>query len=232
MKIVLTLFSLIGICNISFTQSFGLKFGVNIAKFQRNAVGLGNDIQQSKIGYQIGASYEYPLNDYFSITSGLSISEKGTKILRSFYFYPQTDGILISKTNLTYLEIPINLKINIYENDFKVYGIFGGYSGIGIVSKLKVSTKNVVPNNDVEKDAINLVVGTKKLNFGDLENDSKRIDLGLNIGAGFEINQFDFSLNYGLGLRNLITNSYILQNGDASVRNRVLSIIVCYRFGE
>ena len=62
----------------------------------------------------------------------------------------------------------------------------------------------------------------------DEENDDlKRLDFGLTMGAGVEISSIQIGLTYGLGLANI--SSYN-DNGN-KINNRVLGISVGYKFG-
>ena len=53
----------------------------------------------------------------------------------------------------------------------------------------------------------------------------KRLDMGLGFGAGVELGQIVFSLNYELGLANIIDSS------PEKLKNKVFQISLAYMFG-
>ena len=55
----------------------------------------------------------------------------------------------------------------------------------------------------------------------------KRLDYGLTMGVGVEINSIQIGITYGLGLANIST--YV--EYDSKINNRVLGISVGYFFG-
>lgn len=61
----------------------------------------------------------------------------------------------------------------------------------------------------------------------DYESDFKRLDFGLTMGAGVEINSIQIGLTYGLGLANISPST---DNGS-KINNRVLGLSVGYKFG-
>jgi hypothetical protein len=151
----------------------------------------------TKAGFHIGASFEIPIFKIISIEPALLFSAKGCKI---------SDF----KTNLYYLEVPINVKATFDVKVVKIYGALGPYIGIALFG-----------NNKVEDEKESIEWGS--------DGDFKRIDVGLTFGAGVEIGAIPiyFGLSYSLGLSNISANS----DGDASVNNRVFGISVGYKFG-
>ncbi len=109
----------------------------------------------------------------------------------------------VYKIPVRYLEFPLNL---VYRADFVTWKLFaqaGPYVGVGISAKKK---SNV----------------TDKIEFGPEASQFKRIDAGINIGCGFEINNLQIGVNYGYGIPN-ISHAY-----REVIRNRVFSVSAVY----
>ena len=62
----------------------------------------------------------------------------------------------------------------------------------------------------------------------DDEDDFKRLDFGLGIGAGVAFNAFEVGLGYALGLANI--SSYT--EGGSKASHKVFSVSVAYKFGN
>jgi len=108
-------------------------------------------------------------------------------------------------SRMNYLDIPLNLKYKL--GNFFLQG--GPLVGIGL---------NGTQNFGEE--------GDEDVKFGSGDNETKRLDMGLTLGAGMNFNNFQVSANYGFGLRNLSNID------DMSVKNRVLSVSIGYYFGD
>jgi hypothetical protein len=109
----------------------------------------------------------------------------------------------VFKLPVRYIEFPLNL---IYRIDFiswKLYAQTGPYAAVGISAKKK---SNV----------------TDKIEFGSLASEYKRMDYGINLGGGFEINNLQIGVNYGIGFIN-ISRAY-----REIVRNRVFTVSAVY----
>ena len=59
------------------------------------------------------------------------------------------------------------------------------------------------------------------------KSDLKRLDFGLTIGAGVEIDLFQIGLGYNLGLANISPYN----DGGMKINNRVIGLSVGYKFG-
>lgn len=102
-----------------------------------------------------------------------------------------------------YLEFPINM---VYRIDFISWRLFaqgGPYLGVGISARKK---SNV----------------TDKIEFGPKASQYKKMDFGLNLGGGFEIDNLQIGINYGYGFIN-ISHAY-----REVIRNRVFSVSAVY----
>ena len=111
-------------------------------------------------------------------------------------------------TRMNYLDIPMNLLYKVDLSGAKLLLQAGPNLGIGLNGKEKY--------DDEEED----------IEFGSDDDQLKRLDLGLNLGVGAEIQQVQVALNYTLGLSNI--SNY----DEADLKNNVLSLSVTYLFGK
>jgi outer membrane protein W len=96
--------------------------------------------------------------------------------------------------------------------------VFGPYVGIGLSGKMK---GEVSIDGETTSQEIDIEWGSDIAS-----SDLKRMDFGLIIGAGVELNSIQIGLNYSLGLANISPQT------NVKIRNRVLGISVGYRFGK
>jgi hypothetical protein len=114
--------------NISFSQSFGVKLGLN-----STAIGVSddnsawNEEQNGKIGLQIGGVAMFEISDMIDLRTGLSYSQKGT----SFDVEGYDEMVVYS---LDYLEVPLNFAFNIGGDGFSLN--LGPYLGFLINSEI------------------------------------------------------------------------------------------------
>ena len=203
-----------------FAQTFGIKGGLNLS----NLLAQDDDdtyIDDAKMipGFHIGATAEFPLTEMFSFETGLLLSTKGFKMSEEETFMEENYKYE-EKLNLLYLDIPLSAKASFDLGGAKIYGVFGPYLGIGLSGKSKYEVTFDGETESNEED----------VKWGSDEDESylKRLDFGLTMGAGVEINSFQIGLSYGLGLANISTYT----DGGYKINNRVLGISVGYKFGR
>ena len=92
-----------------------------------------------------------------------------------------------------YAEVPASFLFYVASNQNGIYIELGPYVGTGIDSDI-----------------------------GEFGKDLKRLDLGLNVGAGFELGRFGVGFTFGFGLANIVDGE-ITNSGD-SVKNDNLGI--------
>ena len=195
-----------------FSQEFGIKAGFNSSNM--HVVDDGSIVSEDfnmRTGFHIGATAEFPLTEIFSLETGLLLSSKGfIEEVKDFNY-----KVIF---NPLYLDIPVTVKASSYIGGTKVYGMFGSYIGIGLSGKIK---QEVSINGATTSEEIDIEWGSDiaSSNF-------KRMDFGLIIGAGVELNSIQIGLNYSLGLANISPQT------NVKIRNRVLGISVGYRFGK
>lgn len=214
MKRICTLFVLAFIFIISttptcYTQTYGVKAGLNLANmsFKENS---GSSIDNKMIlGFHIGATAEFPIQDMYSFETGLLLTSKGTKVSSTY------SGVKYETTfKPIYLEVPLTAKGNFEVSGKKVYGIFGPYLGVGIGGKIKTE------GSSSNSESIKWGSGSS--------NTLKRLDYGLTIGGGIDIETIQVGISYGLGLANIASES----SDGVKIHNRVFQISVGYKLGS
>ena len=219
-KILLSIISSFLLFNLSQAQvSYGVRSGVNFAKWQGDDLQIIEDLLDKTEGYlvtkgrtglHIGGYVHIPISETISFEPGLQYSKKGYSIKGDFqipalkYF-----GINIgAQVQSHYIDIPLVLKANVY----KGFQVYAGPQ----VSYLVRSTLNAKLG----------VLGISIFNkgFGITERFNK-VDLGLTGGLGY---QFDNGINiqagYDYGL------SKLDKNDNYAAYNRVVKVSVGYTF--
>lgn len=185
--------------------TFGIRAGVNFQNLNGENVSgdkLENDL---KAGFHAGVNAEIPVGIDFYLQPGLLFTTKGAK--------HQMVGGSNAKTNLSYLELPVNFIYKPELGEGRMILGFGPYAAYALGGKYKVGSTE----NDIE--------------FGDQVDETKRFDAGANLLAGYEFsNKLSFQLNAGLGLIRL--NNRADGDNNSSVKNTGFGVSVGYRFGQ
>lgn len=170
-------------------QRIGVRAGVSFAEAQYEYTGI--EFPASKLfGIHGGLIAEATISDQVYLNSGILFYRKGTKVslLGTDIRWP-----------VYYLEIPCNILYKSNVSNQTVYAMAGPYLGIGIFS-------STINGDDIEP-----------VGFGAEINELKRLDIGINLGAGIELKTVHLGVNYGLGFRNLSNDpSEMIKNGVLS----------------
>ena len=214
MKNLITLFVFVIVLTTtseSFAQIFRAKAGLNLSTMLiKNDKRTYSDDFKMKPGFHIGATAEFPIDEMFSFETGLLLSTKGYKISNEDYE---------RKVILNYLDIPLTGKAWFDIEGAKVYGVFGPYVGMGLSGKSKHEQTDY---GEMETGESDIVWGSEKG-----KSDLKRLDFGLTVGTGVEINAIQIGLAYNLGLANISVST----DDSHKIKNRVLALSVGYKFG-
>jgi len=189
-----------------FAQSkttFGIRAGVNFQNLNgKDATGDKQD-GKLKTGFNAGVNAEIPVGIDFYVQPGLLFSTKGAK-------YELLGGDDV-KTNLSYLELPVNFIYKPELGEGRMILGFGPYAAYALGGKTKIGSAE----SDIE--------------FGDQPDETKRFDAGANLLAGYEFsNRLSFQLNAGLGLVNINNRA----DGDtkSTTKNTGFGVSLGYRF--
>lgn len=218
-KISIFIISIMMMNSLHAQVSYGIRNGINFAKWQGDDLQIIEDLLDKTEGYaatkgitglHIGGYVHIPITDGLSFEPGLQYSKKGYSIKGDFqipvlkYF-----GInLRAQVQSHYIDIPLTLKANIY----KGLQVYGGPQ----ISYLVRSSLNAKLG----------VLGISIFNkgFGITERFNK-VDLGLTGGIGYQFeNGMNLQAGYDYGL------SKLDKNDNYAAYNRVVKISVGYTF--
>jgi hypothetical protein len=216
---------LVSISPESFSQTFGIKAGVNFSnmliKESELFIPYNTNVADPKVktGFHIGGVIEYPVLDLFSLESGLFLTSLGTRLTTEEPF-GATTLITEVKHDLYYLSIPLAVKVPFSIKGFNFYGSVGGYAGMGLIGNaVTIATFGDLKETTKGKIAWGSEQGVDYL---------KRLDYGLTFGVGIKYSVLEAGLFYNLGLANISSDSEI----GSIAKNRVFGISVGYSFGE
>ncbi|NII29620.1 PorT family protein [Pseudoflavitalea sp. X16] len=191
--------------------TFGVRAGINFQNL--NGEFLGNDLDfKLKTGFHIGVNAEIPIADEFYIQPGLLFSTKGAN-------WDDDDD---TKTNISYLELPVNFLYKPVLGTGKLLLGFGPYAGYAIGGKVKSDDGDV----DLEFES-ELPANQVGMYFYTV----RRFDFGANLLAGYEFNnKLSFQLNAQLGLTNISPEVVGADKDDFKTKNTGFGVSVGYRF--
>lgn len=176
---------------------FGPKVGLN---FSTMSMKMGGESAETKmlVGYSLGVTFKADLGTNLFLQPSILYSSKGSK-------YDANDDF---KITANYVELPVNFGYKLNLGGSNVLLLAGPYFayGVGGTAKLGNEEADIEWGSDEESD------------------DFKPFDMGLNIGAGFEVNNFQIAAQYGFGLTNISVGS------GTTTKNGVLSLSVAYLF--
>jgi hypothetical protein len=186
------------VLSISYTQAqikFGPKLGLNLSTITLKTGGVSFD-PTVVAGVNFGLVSEITLKNDFYLQPGILFSTKGSKY----------DALGDTKFTTNNIEIPINALYKFNTGSVNLFTFAGPYVGFAVGGKIN--------SGGVSTD----------LKFSGADKDLNAFDFGLNFGAGIEINSFQISAQYGLGLANLAPSNGTMKNG-------VLGVSVAHLFG-
>ena len=199
-KITMSLLAIFAFSGAALAQTPDIKIGAKAGLNISNVSDL--DDSKSRTGFHVGAVAEIFINEKFSVQPEIIYSTQGAKQKETINFMGFSEKFEAT-TKLDYLNIPIMAKYYIIDGLSVQAGPQIGFN-VKAESKIKVN-------------------GESKTE--DMKSDTKKVDFGLNFGAGYElpIGVF-FDARYNLGL------SKISKESDTSAKNRVFQISVGYKF--
>jgi hypothetical protein len=174
---------------------FGPKAGTNISKFS----GADGDLFDSRKGYSIGVALAFTLGRSIAVQSEFFYTEKGA----------EGDTLGFNEAKLTYIEIPVLLKINLPSFNLFTPCVFAGPA---FAANVAARAKN--ETTGVEEKIDSMVKGT---------------DLGFVFGVGI-----DTSVGpglFGLDARYTLGSSQVDDLGaglDPDLKNSTFSVMISY----
>lgn len=213
--------------------SFGVKAGLNMYTLNQALEDEDDEISLSyRPGIHLGVVANVPLKTNLSLKTGLTFITKGANFDLESEF-EDTEDITVeggSYFNFMYLEIPIHLDYQ--KNNFHIFG--GPYIGLGLagkaVSDYTISGGGIDFTVDEE---VSLKPAFGEVNdddFADNEDAFNGLDLGLNLGVGYQVGPILISLDYSLGFGNIIPTYEGQTEDDDKLRNRGINLSGTYMF--
>lgn len=223
MKKLVGLLLVCGMVTSAKAQLFYAQGGVNLANITQNGDG---DTQDNNVltTFNVGVMGRFGLSKTVDLESGLLLTGRGSKA--ETYFNGGNDYVK-AKFNPLYLELPVNLVVNIpLQSSTKLFFNAGPYAAVGIGGKSKLETKigplTSSSSNDIEfSNDDPFTSGQDDAAYDKL----KRFDFGLNAGVGLDLKSLIIKANYGFGLTK-INSTESDNSADDKNKYRTLSISV------
>lgn len=159
----------------SSNATFGFKGGANFTNLYVDEV----DDTNMLISFNAGMFVELPLTQGIAIVPEINFSRKGSEVQSTIL--GQTYK---SKFKLSYLEIPVLLKLNLVENFNLHAGPYFAYL---------LDAKTDIVNGD----------GTNINTFNYDTDDFNKLDYGLSAGLGFDFDAISIGARYNYGLKEI-----------------------------
>lgn len=191
--------------------SFGVKAGLALPSQTASSMGFSMSTS-SKVAFYFGGVANINISPIFSLQPGLTYVGKGGKldfseIGEEFGLDEEQTGEMKATTNMSYLELPVNLTANFAAGTGKFFVGAGPYAAYALSGNEKAG--------DVKVD----------MEFGSGDDQAKRLEFGLNFLAGYQLQSgLNIHAGYGLGLSNLQNTS------ETTVKNRVFSVGLGFNF--
>ena len=203
---------------LAFAQGTGTSFGIIGGVNMQNLNGknmLGDKLENDMIiGYHVGVNAQIPIAPQFYFQPGLLFSTKGGD---------DTKSSITSKTNLSYIELPLNFvyKAELGSGYFMLG--FGPYVSYAIGGKATYGPVTVTKDIEFQK----------TVEIGDplLTPYFKPLDAGANIFFGYELAMGVFAqFNAQLGLININPEDKRFPDSKEVIKNTGFGLSIGYRF--
>jgi len=203
-KTVLFIITAALLCTLPIQAQVGVKGSLNLSDFHVSEKMVGSEAKKMA-GFSGGLVFALPLNELFSFRGELIYSQKGQK-----YDIVSTEDAYV-KTRLGYLELPLLLQINVpASSSVKPLFLAGGYGAYLLSAKMS---------------------GLYNEESNDVKDSFKKLDFGLIIGAGLQLDVGEsgsilIDVRYNLGLSNIND----IQESTTQMKNRGISFSAGFLF--
>lgn len=218
------IFLLLFATNLQAQVRFGAIGGLNINSVTAD---FDNDLDvKSKLGYHAGIIGEYYFAGITGIQTGLIFNTKGYQIdVEETY----DDGDGYQKYRLSYLEIPLNLIVDVsvlqlHIGPYFALGVDGAYSYDYSYLQIGNVEFTAEGDDDVEFEA---EVDDDDYNTGDPY--VFPYDIGVNIGAGFQAGPLMLRAQYSMGFVNMVPE--LKDNSSFREDNRMTMSTISFSVG-
>lgn len=172
---------------------FGLTFSPNLGVIRPDT--RNYESEGIKLGFSYGAVGDFRLGDYYSISSGILIARAGGSLSFTEAMPPQGVVDLKRTYTISYLELPLTLKMHTME-----IGYFTYFGKFGFAPSFNISAK---ATSEFKDEAGSEITVTK-----DVKDDIRFLRAALIVGAGTE---------YSLGGRTSLLLGITYNNGFSNV---------------
>lgn len=166
--------------NMSAQIRFGVKAGANFSQLyvSGNRQGINADQYKGRFSYHFGGVMEYSFTKMFSIQPELMYINHGANLKKENSFSMSNGHITLNS-----IQLPVNLKANFDLGNKKLFVYGGPYLSYNIYGRArgKIDGK------------------TESVGIFSKSSDMKRLDYGVGIGVGMEINKFTIGLGNQIG---------------------------------
>lgn len=229
MKKVVLMAAFIGVGFMVKAQLVYVQGGVNFANITKDNEGNVQDANMLTT-FNVGLLFRPGLSEVVDIESGLLLSGQGSK--SETYFNGGNDYVK-AKFNPLYLQLPVNLVVNIpLQSSTKLFAYAGPYVAMGVGGKSKVESKfGIIETSSSSSIKFNNDDPTTSAQEGAAYDRLKRFDAGANFGAGLQLSGFILKANYGLGLTK-INSTQTNNSDDQKNKYRTLSVSIGIPLGN
>lgn len=177
-----------------YDNSFGIKAGTNYSKFTPDfkVAGITALDYQGKLGYYIGAFYNFNISTKYSFQPELLIANQGTKIVNGEISFQDSSGNITigsieSRLNEFSIVIPLVIRFELAENFFLEAGPQVGYA---------LKRREIIKN-----DPFGFFEEGEESTNSSFVTDFDKFDASLNLGIAFNlVEKLDLNLRYSFGL--------------------------------
>jgi hypothetical protein len=188
-------------------QTVALKGGLNSSNlsYYVNDNDL-SDMYSAQLGFQLGANLNLPLAKNYLLSPSVLFVKRN----QEFEGSPEPGDQWNSEPSHWYIELPVLLRRTFAFNKTSLFLEAGPYLGVGI----SIEEKYKFYENGVLKQE-----GTYYAEWGSGDNDTKRFDMGFNVGAGLLINKLEIGVSYVHGLLNASNQEFYETKNRAFMLN-------------
>ena len=200
-----------------------LQGGVNLTNISKDNDGNVQDAN-TLTTFNGGILFRPGLSKVLDLETGLLLSGQGAK---SETFFNGGNDYVKAKFNPLYIQLPVNLVVNIpLESATKLFAYAGPYVAMGVGGKSKIESKfGIIESSSSSSIKFNDDDPTTSGQEGAAYDRLKRFDAGANFGAGIQLSGFILKANYGLGLTK-INSTQTNNSDDQKNKYRTLSFSV------
>jgi hypothetical protein len=209
--------------------NFGVKAGLNVTTIGQNFDDDDLEMEtRPRLLFTLGGLADISFSDMISLQPGLNFSLKGFGVDVKDE-YDADKGY--DRYTVGYLEIPINVALKF--GGFQAFA--GPYIGVGLFGKNKWDVSGDGWDDSGDADIVLVTGKATPEQMMDDELVIRRIDYGINLGAGYKLGPVLVGANLAWGLANLtpdVEDAGDYDPKDYKTTNRTISITATYFFGK